>query len=164
MSMTAAGLAQQQHVARSTICAAIRRAGLDVARGATYTTTQQEQILHSLRKAPRTAEQPAQHNETKQQNDALLVRVAQLEAEVAALKAQQNVLIGWGRNAAQIIRLLWHRMPDYQTGDTPGEFPTIKRDTSRRPYPVILPSWCATGAFLRARPFLAHAPGEKRQF
>ena len=65
-------------------------------------------------------------------DDALSKRIALLEAQVALqqrhieqLDQRLQKTIAWGRNTARIIRTLWHRMPDYQQGETPGEFPAI---------------------------------------
>lgn len=79
------------------------------------------------------AQPPAQVAPQAERN--LQEEVAQLRAQVAHLQAQLathdyliSIVIGWGRNAAKIIRTLWHRMPDYQPGDTPPEFPAIRKD------------------------------------
>lgn len=139
--MTATQLAVHWNVHPTTVSRAIEKAKLPKARGLAYDDQQVAQIracLPSLQrkthaKTPQTQravsspiQQPA-HLE-----DPLHQRVAQLEAQVAAqqrrieqLDGQLQKTIAWGRNTARIIRTLWHRMPDYQQGETPGEFPAV---------------------------------------
>src|ERR1051326_1747387 len=139
--MTATQLATHWKVHSTTVGRAIIKAHLPKARGVTYTDEQVAQIracLPSLQpknqakahRAPRPA--PPRTPQAPSGEDPLSKRVALLEAQVALqqrhiaqLDQRLQKTIAWGRNTARIIRTLWHRMPDYQQGETPGEFPAI---------------------------------------
>ena len=139
--MTATQLATHWKVHSTTVGRAIIKARLPKARGVTYTDEQVAQIracLPSLQqktqaRASRTPRSmPPDTPQASAGDDALRKRVAQLEAQVALqqrhieqLDQRLQKTIAWGRNTARIIRTLWHRMPDYQQGDTPGEFPAL---------------------------------------
>jgi uncharacterized coiled-coil protein SlyX len=142
--MTATQLAAHWKVHPTTIGRAIEKAHLPKARGLVYTDEQVAKIRACLppkqgypsanapgvphvllpSSSPQVISSPPARE--------LVERIAQLEAQVALLEkrlaAQERTItsvVNWGRNTARIIRALWYRMPDYQQGDTPGEFPAI---------------------------------------
>ncbi len=142
--MTATQLAAQWKVHPTTVGRAIEKARLPKARGLAYTDEQAEQIRAYLASAQnnRSAKTPRTPQTASPRSSSptvpppaereMMERIARLEAQVALLEkrlaAQERTIItvvNWGRNTARIIRTLWHRMPDYQQGDTPGEFPAV---------------------------------------
>lgn len=136
--MTAAQLAAQYRVNIATIRRARARAHLPARTKAApdYSESEAARIAAHLRASPPPRAPSSTRALTEKDTIKLLTgRIATLELQVAALQAQiathdhlLGVIVTWGKNTARIIRALWRRMPDYEAGDTPAEFPAVRLD------------------------------------
>lgn len=129
--MTASQLAKAHQVHMSTIGRAITRAELPKGKGTAYDDRQVAAILSFVRPSPTLAAsaQDARLKELEQQVKDLRAQLAAVQCQMATQGQFLQILADWGKNTARIIRAIWRRMPDYQQGQTPGEFPAVQVDT-----------------------------------